>query len=120
MPLSTRKSRIKRLSGYTKRKIMSSATHARTSTKNRVDSYQKFTHIYQTQEGLWRGFVAPYDVTYEDKTKEKVEEVLPKLVKLYEEGLKKYNNPAHLAVVSLTDEEDIAEFNRYAAKIGNK
>ena len=99
---------------------MSLATRARTSINNKVDSYQKFTYIYQTKEGLWRGFVTPYDVTYEDKTKEKVEEVLPKLAKLYEEGLKKYNNPAHLAVVSLTDEEDILEFNRYAARIARK
>jgi len=99
---------------------MSLITRTRTSKNNTIDRYQKFTHIYQTKKGLWRGFVTPYDVTYEDKTREKVEGVLPKLVKLYEEGLKKYNNPPHLAVVSLTDDEDIAEFNRYAAKIGKK
>jgi hypothetical protein len=99
---------------------MSSLTHSKTSVNNKVNGYQKFTHIYQTKEGLWRGFVTPYDVTYEDKTREKVEDVLPKLTKLYEEGLKKYSYPAHLSVVSLTDEEDINEFNQYAAKIGRK
>lgn len=82
-----------------------------------VIQYQKFAHIYKTAEGLWRGFVAPYDVTYEAKTKKKVEEILPKLVALYEEGLEKYKYPKHLTSVALSDKEDRNEFFRWTKSV---
>lgn len=89
---------------------MISTVATKTSTNKKVDSYRKFVHIYKTSSGLWRGFVTPYDVTFEEKTKKKVEEILPKLVALYEDGLAKYKNPSHLMSVPLSDEEDRREF----------
>lgn len=88
------------------------------STKKVI--YRNFPHVYKTPDGTWRGFVTPYDVTYEAKTRKRVEEVLPKLTKLYEEGLKKYNYPRHLTVVPLSDKDDIEEFNRYAEIVSKR
>lgn len=67
--------------------------------------------VYKSKNGLYRGFVQPYDITYEDETKEKVLSVLKDMTFQYEEGLKRYNNPSHLSCVPLTDEEDRAKWN---------
>ena len=79
--------------------------------------YPKVSLFYKTEDGLWRGFMTPYDVSFEAKTRKKVEEVLPKLVKLYEEGLQKYKNPPHLMTVPLSDKEDIKIFDKWASVI---
>ena len=79
--------------------------------------YPKVSLFYKTVDGMWRGFMTPYDVSFEAKTRKKVEEVLPKLVKLYEEGLQKYKNPAHLMTVPLSDKEDIKVFDKWASVI---
>lgn len=80
-------------------------------------SYSHLAHIYKTKTGKWRGFFVPYDVSYEAITKKEVEEVLPKMVTLYEEGLKKYNYPIHLSAVPLSDPEDSEEFSLWAGKV---
>ncbi len=80
-------------------------------------TYSQSAHIYKTKDGKWRGFYVPYDVAYEAKTKKEVEEVLPKMVELYEEGLQKYNNPSHLSAVPLSDPEDQEVFCSWVNKI---
>jgi len=62
--------------------------------------------VYKSKNGLYRGFVQPYDITYEGETKEQVLAVLKDMIVQYEEGLKRYNFPSHLSSVSLSDEED--------------
>ncbi len=100
---------------------MQTITSDKTCTKKVVDHYKKYpAHIYKTKDGLWRGFVVPYDITHEAKTKKEVEEVLPKLVELYEEGLAKYKNPSHLVSVPLSDKEDINEFQVWAKNMVGK
>lgn len=96
------------------------STTLKTASSKKVDSYRKFVHIYKTKEGLWRGFATPYDVSYEAKTKKKVEEVLPKLVELYEDGLAKYKNPQHLMIVPISDEEDRNEFIAWSKLMSKK
>jgi hypothetical protein len=87
------------------------------STRNNSITYSHFAHIYKTKEGKWRGFFVPYDVTYEARTKKEVEEVLPKMVTLYEDGLKKYNNPSHLISVPLSHDEDREEFISWVQQV---
>jgi hypothetical protein len=67
---------------------------------------------YESKEGSWRGFVIPYDLTYEADTKEAVMKVLQDMVLSYEAALKEYGSPSHLASVPLTDEEDISKFHK--------
>lgn len=92
----------------------------RRKISNGIISYSHFAHIYKTKEGKWRGFFVPYDVTYEARTKKEVEEVLPKMVTLYEDGLRKYGNPSHLANVPLSSEEDTLEFISWVEKVTQK
>lgn len=87
------------------------------NVKNIRFTYSHLAHIYKTKTGKWRGFFVPYDVSYEAKTKKEVEEVLPKMVTLYEEGLEKYNNPSHLLAVPLSDPEDTEEFSLWVEKV---
>ncbi len=67
--------------------------------------------VYKSKNGTYRGFVQPYDITYEADTQEKVLEVLKEMIIEYEEGLKKYEYPSHLSQVPLSDEEDKEKFN---------
>ena len=45
---------------------------------------------------------------------------LERLVKLYEEGLKKYDYPKHLSLRSLSERDDKKIFNIVIEKIGNE
>jgi hypothetical protein len=67
---------------------------------------------YESKEGSWRGFVIPYDLTYEADTKEEVMKVLQDMVLSYEDALKEYGSPSHLASVPLTVDEDINKFDK--------
>ena len=62
--------------------------------------------VYRSNNGYWRGFCSPYNVTCEARTKESAKQKLEKLVDLYVEGLKKYNYPKHLSMIPLTEKED--------------
>ncbi len=73
--------------------------------------------VYKSKNGLYRGFVQPYDITYEGKTREKVLSVLKDMTTQYEEGLKKYNSPSHLSNVPLTDEEDKEKWNNISPSL---
>lgn len=72
--------------------------------------------VYKSERGYWRGFCSPYDVTCEAQTKISAKRQLEKLVDLYDEGLKKYAYPRHLAVKPLSDSEDNKVF-KMAVKI---
>lgn len=67
--------------------------------------------VYKSKNGSYRGFVQPYDITYEGETRDQVLSVLKDMTTQYEEGLKRYNNPSHLASVPLSDEEDREKLN---------
>ncbi|MEK7081255.1 MAG: hypothetical protein AAB902_02620 [Patescibacteria group bacterium] len=73
--------------------------------------------VYKSKNGSYRGFVQPYDITYEDDTSEKVLSALKDMTIEYEEGLKKYNNPSHLSVVPLSDEEDKEKWNNISPSL---
>lgn len=67
--------------------------------------------VYKTQDG-WRGFCVPYDVSCNAETQEEAKSRLEMLVKFYEEGLNKYNNPKSLILKELSDDEDKLLFNK--------
>ncbi len=73
--------------------------------------------VYKSKNGLYRGFVQPYDITYEAETKNKVLSVLKEMTVQYENGLKRYNNPYHLSSVPLSDEEDKEKWNEVSPSL---
>ena len=70
--------------------------------------------VYKAKNGAWRGFAHPYDVTIEADSRTKALNALKDMVGIYEEGLKKYNNPSHLALKHLSDKEDNEKFSQLA------
>lgn len=82
-----------------------------TGVKSIVD-YSSVMVIYQTSEGSWRGFVVPFDITYEAETKSEVKKVLHDMIFSYVQALKEYDNPSHLADVPLSDNEDEKKWSR--------
>lgn len=70
--------------------------------------------VYPSQEGGWRGFVRPYDITIEADTKEKAIEALREMVETYEEILEEYNHPEHLCTKPFSNEEDRVFFDKIA------
>lgn len=78
------------------------------------------TVSYKAKEGFWRGFVLPYDVTYEADSKDKVMNVLKDMVSSYEQGLRKYNNPPHLKNVPiLSSPEDNQKWREISVDVVN-
>lgn len=70
--------------------------------------------VYPAKNGSWRGFVHPYDITTEADTREKALTALNEMIEMYEEGLRKYNNPSYLRNKILSDEEDREVFHQVA------
>lgn len=68
--------------------------------------------VYKSQNGAWRGFAHPYNVTTEFDNRDKTISVLKEQVEAYEEGLRKYNNPEHLRSVPFSNVEDEQMFSR--------
>lgn len=66
--------------------------------------------VYKAKNGSWRGFAHPYNVTIEADTKSKASKALKEMVQTYEDGLKKYRYPTHLARKHLFDDEDNKRF----------
>lgn len=63
--------------------------------------------IYKSDKGgLWKGFCSPYDVTCYAETVEDAKKKLKALVRIYEEGLRKYGYPKHLTLKRLSDPKD--------------
>jgi predicted RNase H-like HicB family nuclease len=76
--------------------------------------------VYQAEESAWRGFVFPYDITFEAESREKVIEVLKSMIESYIDGLKEYNNPAHLNNVPLTYSKDREKWNLISQDLNGK
>ena len=68
--------------------------------------------VYKSNEGYWKGFAFPYNVTSQAKTKNLASKRLNDLVELYVSDLKKFGFPSHLVHQSLTDLEDREMFSR--------
>ena len=75
---------------------------------------------YQTDEGLWRGFVMPFDITYEAEDRDTVVQVLKDMHVSYVDGLRKYDNPEHLANVPLSHAEDSKKWQSISIELINK
>lgn len=73
--------------------------------------------VYESKDNHWRGFCVPYDVSCNAKSKIDAINKLEKLVKLYEEGLGKYNYPQHLSIRKLTDQEDSLVFEKIKGRV---
>lgn len=67
--------------------------------------------VYKTGEKRWRGFAYPFDVTVESDTRNTALLQLRDLVSDYEDFLKEYNYPDHLANKELSFLEDRVKFN---------
>lgn len=89
-----------------------------TGHKQKVD-YSSVMVVYQTHQGNWRGFVVPFDITYEAKTKKEVQFVLKDMISSYVEALNLYNHPQHLAEIPLSDKEDETKWSRISWDIFN-
>lgn len=68
--------------------------------------------VYRSDNGAWRGFCSPYNVTCEAETKEKAIQNLKDSVDIYERGLEKYEYPKHLSVKKLSNQEDKEVFRQ--------
>jgi len=90
---------------------MNSILKKLTRHRDTVD-YSSVMVIYKSDDSSWRGFVVPYDITYEADTKEEVREVLSNMIPSYTEALAIYNNPSHLADIPLSDKEDETKWSR--------
>ncbi|MDP3013253.1 MAG: hypothetical protein Q8M92_03360 [Candidatus Subteraquimicrobiales bacterium] len=74
--------------------------------------------VYKSQASKnWRGFCSPYDVSCEAKTAAEAKSKLTKLIKLYEEGLKKYGYPEHLTILPLSEKQDKVVLEKVMEKI---
>jgi len=77
--------------------------------------------VYKSEKSKnWRGFCSPYDVSCEAKTLEEAKSKLAKLVKLYEEGLKKYGYPKHLSILPLSEKQDMIVFKIVISHMANE
>jgi len=74
-------------------------------SSKRLD-YSSVMVVYQTGEHSWRGFVVPFDITFEAETKREVVSALRDMIDSYVDGLHQYHNPAHLENVPLSYEPD--------------
>ena len=85
---------------------MSELTKSSVTKVNNQVNYSSVNVVYKSKGGLYRGFVQPYGITYEAETQKKVVDVLRDMVKVYEDTLKRYDNPEHLKHVPLSYPED--------------
>lgn len=86
------------------------------STK-KVLPFSSLSVVYKSKAGAWRGFVAPFDVTFEGTSKKKVFEVLNEMKDLYIEGLRRYKSPSHLTDVPFSDPEDANKFSEISPEL---
>ncbi|OGJ70812.1 hypothetical protein A3G69_00935 [Candidatus Peribacteria bacterium RIFCSPLOWO2_12_FULL_53_10] len=82
--------------------------------------YSSVIVTYLSESGMWRGFVMPYDITYEADTREKVVAVLQDMTHSYRLALGEYNKPTHLADVPLSYVEDRQKWDEISMNVVNK
>jgi len=82
--------------------------------------YSSIMVTYKTESGSWRGFVVPFDVTYEADTKEEVETVLHEMIESYLQALRIYKNPNHLNQVPLSHPDDQRKWSSIGVEVFNK
>lgn len=80
-------------------------------TKEKVD-FSSVMVIYETPTGTQRGFVVPFDLTYEADTKNEVQTVLKDMIASYVDALEIYKSPKHLADLPLSDKDDETKWSR--------
>jgi hypothetical protein len=90
-----------------------------TGKKTDID-YSSVMVVYQTPDKSWRGFVVPFDITFEADTKKEVVQVLNDMIHSYVEGLKKYEHPAHLTCVPLSYQGDASMWSRVSIEVFSK
>lgn len=82
--------------------------------------YSSVMVVYKTEDTTWRGFVMPFDITFEAESREKVVQVLRDMTNSYVEGLKDYNSPEHLSNVPLSYEKDTQKWLTISQDLTNK
>lgn len=82
--------------------------------------YSSVLVAYKVKDGVWRGFVHPFDITYESATKKEVVSVLKDMLDAYVDGLHRYGNPAHLSNVPLSHTSDSAKWQRISIDLMSK
>ncbi len=88
--------------------------------KEKEVAYSSVIVTYVSESGMWRGFVMPYDITYEAETKEKVVKVLRDMISSYRSALHEYNRPSHLADVPFSYAEDEKKWHTISIEVTNK
>lgn len=76
--------------------------------------------VYKSKSGLYRGFVQPYDITFEDTTKDKVLSALREMIEIYEDGIRTYNHSSNLIDVPLSDDEDREKWNAISPNLSQR
>ncbi len=70
--------------------------------------------VYPIADGMWRGFVRPYDITIEAPSKREAIAALKEMTETYEDMLKMHGTPGHLAVKPFSNTDDSNQFDRIA------
>ncbi len=91
----------------------------RNKTQTSLD-YSSVMVVYQVDKDTWRGFVLPFDITFESGTRDEVVTVLRDMTSSYVEGLREYKSPEHLANVPLSYEPDLHKFQDISGDLMNK
>jgi hypothetical protein len=87
----------------------------RSSAKKELDCSSVLI-AYPSKNGKWRGFVQPYDITFEADSKTKVVKALKDMAETYEDMLKEYDYPEHLRSKPFSNEEDSSVFTKIAVE----
>ncbi|MEK7170044.1 MAG: hypothetical protein AAB767_02030 [Patescibacteria group bacterium] len=83
----------------------------RTHSSRREVDFSAILVVYKSKEGYWKGFVHPYGVTSQAKSKARALTLLKELVEAYRKELKKYGFPSHLVYQTFVDVEDREMFS---------
>jgi hypothetical protein len=82
--------------------------------------YSSVIVVYQASETLWRGFVVPFDITYEAESKDEVVQVLRDMLDSYIAALHQYDSPKHLTNVPLSFEGDAVKWSKISWEVFSK
>tara|TARA_B100000745_G_scaffold267052_1_gene192606 strand:- start:258 stop:617 length:360 start_codon:yes stop_codon:yes gene_type:complete len=91
----------------------------KSAKKTRALDFAAVTITYETDQGTWRGFVMPFDVTFEADTQQEVTDILKEMTDSYMEGLQEHGAPVHLSKVPLSDETDKSKWAEISNEVTN-